>query len=424
MKKIYVPLFFLILLSCKESGVQLAKPTTFLRYFNGGFQDQAQAIIETADKGFLILVNSGTVCTNATTCSQYRIKLIKTDAFGNLQKTIFFPEPVSADKDTLYNYQGFGLAAINNASGVETGYVITGREIYDTIINNNPTTASALLMITIDNTNYSATNGTPRAYRTFPIQANGLGVAVSKTGDFYIAGANLSNPVADMFATKINGSSFSPEWVKAYGSGGDVMAHKLFLDDQNGFLYWSATRTNPQTANSEMSLIKVSTTDGSTLHQFYNPNGNVTFNLTSADVCPFRNGFAMVGSYSLPGTATNYSKVAFASTDFNDNLLDSMSYTITPQNNIVPANSISSTHEGGLLMLNTLQKGTDTNYHLIKVDSHGVMLWTKDYGGQFPDNGVQVLQAIDGGYIVLGTTVLAGVSCVLLMKTDSDGIIQ
>src|SRR5882724_10459093 len=103
MKKIYVPFFLLLLVCCKESGVQLAKPSTFVRYFNGGFQDQAQAFIQTADKGYLILANSGTVC-NATTCSKFRIKFIKTDVFGNQQSEGFFPSPSASGGGP--NYQG------------------------------------------------------------------------------------------------------------------------------------------------------------------------------------------------------------------------------------------------------------------------------------------------------------------------------
>src|SRR5260221_14029182 len=107
MKGIFTALTFFLLVSCKESGVQLAKPSTFVHYFNGGFDDEAQAIIETSDKGFLILANTNT--SKVATAKYYHIKLIKTDAYGNQQWQKLFPDFDTAS-DTA-SFQGSGLAA-------------------------------------------------------------------------------------------------------------------------------------------------------------------------------------------------------------------------------------------------------------------------------------------------------------------------
>src|SRR5271154_3547367 len=104
MKGFFTALVILFLISCKESGVQIAKPSTFVHYFNGGFNDQAQDIIKTSDGGFLILANTLTKTT--LTNSYYKIKLIKTDAYGNEVWEKYFPDFGSA-----HSYKGSGLAA-------------------------------------------------------------------------------------------------------------------------------------------------------------------------------------------------------------------------------------------------------------------------------------------------------------------------
>src|SRR5438132_1089461 len=104
--RIFTVLIFLLLVSCKESGVQIAKPSTFVRYFNGGFNDQAQTIIETSDKGFLILANTLTNTTLSNT--YYKIKLIKTDAYGNQVWEHFYPDFGEVDTNgKVPSFEGF-----------------------------------------------------------------------------------------------------------------------------------------------------------------------------------------------------------------------------------------------------------------------------------------------------------------------------
>src|SRR5579859_5157522 len=97
MKGFFTALILVLVVSCKESGVQLAKPSTFVRYFNGGFNDQAQAILETSDKGFLILANSLTKSTLSN--DYYKIKLIKTDGYGNQLWEQIYPRFDSVDNN-------------------------------------------------------------------------------------------------------------------------------------------------------------------------------------------------------------------------------------------------------------------------------------------------------------------------------------
>jgi hypothetical protein len=60
---------------------------------------------------------------------------------------------------------------------------------------------------------------------------------------------------------------------------------------------------------------------------------------------------------------------------------------------------------------------------LIKMDASGDTLWTKTYGGPYPDVGYCVRQTSDGGYIIAGGTMSfgAGDSDFYLIKTKANG---
>jgi hypothetical protein len=66
---------------------------------------------------------------------------------------------------------------------------------------------------------------------------------------------------------------------------------------------------------------------------------------------------------------------------------------------------------------------TGTDYCLIKVDAFGkpTPIWTRVLGGRFDDAGKSIITTADGGHVVLGTTNLANVKTILLMKVDKEG---
>ncbi len=59
--------------------------------------------------------------------------------------------------------------------------------------------------------------------------------------------------------------------------------------------------------------------------------------------------------------------------------------------------------------------------YLIKINSNGNLLWSKTYGGLGDDFGNCVRQTLDGGYIVVGTTLSFGTGGIYLIKIDSLG---
>jgi len=81
--------------------------------------------------------------------------------------------------------------------------------------------------------------------------------------------------------------------------------------------------------------------------------------------------------------------------------------------------------DGGYIMVGTtgLCGGTDRNIWLIKTNAWGNKVWDKTFGGSGNEEGYDVLQTSDSGYIIVGEAdpYGAGASDVWLIKTNDQG---
>ncbi len=83
------------------------------------------------------------------------------------------------------------------------------------------------------------------------------------------------------------------------------------------------------------------------------------------------------------------------------------------------------TSDGGLVLVgcsNSFGTG-DKDIYLIKTDSDGYLLWSKNIGGTGDDDGYSIRQTSDNGFIICGTTNSsgAGYTDLYLVKTDANG---
>jgi hypothetical protein len=398
MNRLFV-FFLLVLWGCsQESAVDSAKSSTFVRYFNGSFEDEAQALLETADKGLVILAN-----TNFD--SKKRVNLIKTDEFGNLIWQKFYPETEIANT----SYSGYSISL--TPSG---GYVIVGEKIQGT--------APSLLIITTD-----ADGNSPVENTMTLSNRKGLGVAVNSTGNFLVVSSISSQPSFNIVLSEFSKTSLNPIWSRTYGAGAlteNSLPNKLFVDAQD-VAYWGGTvlKTNQK---SSMRFIKTP------------PNSpNVLFDLTlgkptdtefSGDMIRYGNNFAFVGTTR---TEPYKDSITVRRVTESGTQIFSRAYRITGNTftGEIVGNSLCVAQDGGLVLLGTISLGvpntpsTNTNYSLIKIDGFGnaTPVWTKIIGGRFNDKGKSIITTSDGGHVILGTTSLANVNSLLLMKVDKDG---
>ncbi len=90
------------------------------------------------------------------------------------------------------------------------------------------------------------------------------------------------------------------------------------------------------------------------------------------------------------------------------------------------AYAVMETTDGGFIITGYANNFSNGNYnydvYLIKTTSNGDRLWTKTFGGSGNDFGYSVQQTIDGGYVIAGVTnSFNSANNAYLIKTDSNG---
>jgi len=398
-----------------EKGADAGKPATFIRYYYGGNNDTAVAFEETSDKGFIIL---STVTTGSeAVAAKYKIKLTKTDEFGNIVWQKRFPE-FNTPQDTI-SYRASGIQILQNG-----GYVVTGEHIQ----KHN----SQLFIMTLDNTGavqkpMSIANPDDPKASLF-----GKAVSVSTSGNFYVLGFSGTS---EMLLTELKKDDLTPAWglittsawFKKYEAGETTLNNHLFTDEA-GKIFWSGTvkksnttgirvvKTSPNSQNTEFDLTLV----------------NPGFSEEVTDFCRFGFGYALIGATDQKtGVATPGDKdILFKRLGQDGTVLSTKSFSMgdkDTQNDI--GNSISSTRDGGLIMLASVNSvaidgAGDNDYLLLKIDAFGAEVWRTHFGSRFKDTGVSVRQASDGNYVVLGTTSQGGRDIMALIKTNATGKLE
>ncbi len=424
MKRFFTISLTLLLASClSENGVKSGQPQTFIRYYYGGNSDSAVSFAETSDKGFLIVTNV-TITASEAASARYKVKLIKTDEFGNLMWEKL--HPAFGSKDDSVSYRASGFQILSNG-----GYVIVG----DHIQTNN----TQLFVMTTDDKGEMVKTANIQNPEATPTHMNvpifGKAVTINTAGNYLVL---AYSGTSKMLLTELKKDDLSPvwgtyalnTWAKTYDAGSTALNNRLFQDDA-GKVFWSGTVT--KTAATGIRVVKTS------------PNAqNTDFDLTllvpsfdeeATDFCRFGFGFAVVGSTNQKkGQTTPQDRdILFKRLAQDGSVLSSQSFPLgtdkNPDTQNDSGNSISSTQDGGLILLASVNSvaingAGDNDYLLIKINAFGDEVWRSSFGSRFRDQGVAVRQASDGNYVVLGTTTQGGRDITVLMKTSSTGKIE
>lgn len=417
MKRLYLLLLLPVLVSCfSEEKVDTGASDTFIRYFNGGFDDAAVALVESTDNGYVILANS------TLEDGRNKIKLIKTNDQGNTLWSRVYPA-FAPDRAGFVptNQKAYGILVLPGG-----GYVIAGEDIN--------AGKSQLLILVLDE------NGTVVSEHIYTTALSIRGLAIAENTlnplSYVVLATILGTETENMVVGEILKSDLSLTWSRSYGSGEASLANKLFLDAQ-GKLIWGGTVVRQ--SKSDMRLVRAEQDKQNT--DFDLPIGDPNFNEQGTDLCRYGFGYALVGSTNEKTSSTGPSTsgerdIMFKRLGEDGTVLYSASFPITLEDGTeVPGNkvgnSITTTRDGGLFLAGTVPSNDalgfgrgGTDYYLIKVDGFGNVIWQKAIGSRDEDFSVCVLQASDGGLILLGNTTLAGLKTIMLAKMDSGGNIE
>ncbi len=84
--------------------------------------------------------------------------------------------------------------------------------------------------------------------------------------------------------------------------------------------------------------------------------------------------------------------------------------------------SVANTEEGGFIITGSTTQGNNQDIYLVKTNAEGMVEWKKQFGSiDKADVGNEVLQAIDGGYLIIATILFENNTVMGLLKTDAQG---
>ncbi len=405
MKRIFYLSLTILLSSClTEKNADPGKPTTFVRYFNGGNNDTAQLAEETSDGGIIIL--GTTEIANEDATKRYKIKLIKTDEYGNLQWQNVYPSDFSS---TAENIKASSLLQLPTG-----GYLIIGTIIL-------PTKTEMYLMEV-------GADGSQKNERTIDFIADvdslsvkGHAIQLNSNGNYLVLGAT-SDVTKNMILAELDKSSPKPIQVRTYGTGPSVLSNKIYLDAAENIV-WSGTVT---TTSSDIRFAKVTKATWGPLND--DPIGKSDLEESGNDMCRYANGFAIVGSTNekISGTTSSTGDQDILFKILAEDGTELLSKPIPASSDTDTGNAIASVR-GGLVILGTVKVGGQDDYYLAKYDAFGNPVWeeARIFGNTSKnDKGASVRQLSDGSLLVLGTTNFGGVETMMLMKADSEGNIE
>lgn len=412
MRKLLTISLSILLISClSETSVNPGSSGTFIRYFNGGNNDESKALELASDGGYIILATTRIQKAEAD-IPRTKIKVIKTDKSGNPLWQKLYPGFSITDRD----YSASSIQ-INPAGG----YVIIGD-----VIQIGSTSKALVLTITDD--------GVPQdsieLQFSLGVAEKGKAIAVDGAGNFLALSTQGTN---SMILTEINKDTFIASTPLAYTGGTTTLANRIIIDDA-GKAVWSGKSTVGSLIG--IRLLKTNPTSPVVdFDLFYNEPG---YSLSGFDFCKYGLGYAIAGATNQKpdGTAATDTDILYYQTDANGNTLRKTSFPFdnpnTPaneDNQIDAGNSITTTQEGGLIFLSSVNSSAikgrgDSDFYLIKIDAFGVKEWTSSFGSKFKDEGVAIRQLSDGYYVALGTTTQGSLKILTLFKTDKNGKID
>ncbi len=416
MRKIVIVALFACLGCLKEKDADPGTPNTFVRYFNGGFNDTAHDIKATGDGGYIILATTE-VRPNEVTDPRFKIKLIKTDEFGGLQWQRVYPDydtdPTRVPQvDDSISFRGRSIEvvrSINNGISQDVGYVVAGDSIH-----KRPGSQSHLrVMLTdLDGNITKAKNFKPN------FAVNGRAVTINASGNYVVLGGAVNPQAANnMFLAELD-KDLKLSWQQAYGAGTSTLSNRLFIDAQSA-IFWSGTIT--KTTRSDIRFAKAPPNSIST--DFDLPIGKPENNETGNDICRYGFGFAIIGTTDETGD----DDILFKRLAPNGDELSSKTFGFP--NQAENGLSICQARDGGLVLLGMVDTNVDIgrggkDYFLIKINAFGDTEWTQVFGSKNDDVGASVLANPDGSYTILGTALFGGLRTVALIKTDKVGRIE
>ena len=254
--------------------------------------------------------------------------------------------------------------------------------------------------------------------RTYSGSDSYMGNSVQQTLDegYIIAGTKESSAKGEkdvyLLKTDLNGDTL---WTRSYGGEGDQKGKSVQQTSDGGYIIAGYTGGS---FSSSVYLIKTDSSGDTLWTQTYGEVMMLLYRGLSVKQ-------TSDGGFIISGTLfyyTNYtSDLCLIKTDASGEMLWTQIYGNDADSE--SGNSVEQTTDGGYVVGGTKKYADNTSdMYLVKTNAIGDTLWTRTYSNSSGDFGNCVEQSSDGGYIIVGYTILSGGNYfIYLVKVDTDG---
>lgn len=334
-KLLIISLISIVAVSTLAIYISIKEPPTWQKTFGGPDNETGFMSISAITFGYISLGSK-------TISNDTDVYLINLDQYGNITWENTFGGP---GKD-------YGYSIRRNLGG---GYAIAGRT------NSYGSGQYDAWLVNIDE------NGTPKWNMTYGGPGNDSAYSFKTTSDsgYILAGDTTSfgSIGSDAYIVKTNQKG-EMQWQKMFGGNGNEWS-KSVLQLQNGS-YWALGSTNSFSKNYDFYLLNL------------DPKGHLMLN----------------------------KRFGGANDDFGDTVIE------TRDNNLLLSGLTNSSGAGGFDAL------------VIKTDMHGNQIWNRTFGGPGNDSATFIRETNDGGYILIGDTTSFGAGGVdiFVVKLNRAGL--
>ncbi len=226
-------------------------------------------------------------------------------------------------------------------------------------------------------------------------------------GGFILAGSVFAGSSGNVYLVKTEANGVA-EWTRTYGGGSTENAYSVMQTNDGGYIFCGDTRSFHSGFGSSVWLVRTNSNGDTLWTKVYGGSsyqGGYSVKQTTDD------GFIVTGSYN--NGAPNSTDVWLLKTDANGDTLWTKTFGgIDSQE----GHDVLQTNDGGFLIAGTQSW---SGIWLIRTNSTGDTLWTKTYPGSL-ERGNCLSQTPDNGFVITGSDINGDL---LVVRTDQNGAI-
>lgn len=390
MKRNFTLIIFLIAIivsACNKTKLSPEQKQHFIKFFGSSNLDYGVDVKQT-DDGYILLA------TTTTANKGTDILLIKTNEYGNEQWSKTF----GGDLNDYAN------SIVVNSDG---SYTLLGTKTTD-----NTSMYEDLYYAKVSN------DGVIQWEKQINLGNNQAGKCIKQTSDggYIIVGSTMNKNNSDIFLLKTDDSG-DTLWSKKYGGNYDDIGNSVLQKKDNGYIIIGNTKSFP-TLSSTNHVIVIET----------NENGIINAASTYSKLIGDGQDIKVLSDdsgYIITGTILNGEKGKkdiFLAKISNDifNIEWEKEYGGSADD---IGSALQITKDNEIAVIGTTQSYNDGSKDMffIKTDNNGNEIVTQTYGGTGVEEGNNIFNTSNNGFIIIGSSEVEGNSMICLVKVDNIG---